>query len=333
VIVTLTANPSVDRTLEVPSLDRGEVVRATAVQVHPGGKGVNVARALVANGIPARAVLPAGGREGEQLLDLLSTRGVEVVPVLIAEPLRENVTVVEPDGSVTKLNAPGPSLSPNEVRRLIDVTVDASRGADWVALCGTLPPGTPEDLYATLVTELHRIGVRVAVDTSGPALVEALAAGPDLIKPNRDELAEAIGASIEDLRDVATGAGRILGRGVGHVLVSLGKEGAVSVTDEGAMRAWTDPVVPRSTVGAGDAALAGFLSAWNDRSLALRTAVAWGAAAVKLPGTGMPAPADIDVESVSVEQIDLSPATEMRSAGGSGTVDLPLTAPGRTSDA
>src|SRR5206468_6776483 len=81
VIVTVTANPSVDRTLEIPSLDRGEVIRATAAQVHPGGKGVNVARALVANGISARAVLPAGGREGEQLLDLLSSRDVEVVPV------------------------------------------------------------------------------------------------------------------------------------------------------------------------------------------------------------------------------------------------------------
>src|SRR5919106_2628337 len=102
VIVTLTANPSVDRTLEIPALERGEVVRATAARVHPGGKGVNVARALVANGISARAVLPTGGREGDQLLDLLSSRGVAVVPVPIAGPIRENVTVVEPDGTVTK---------------------------------------------------------------------------------------------------------------------------------------------------------------------------------------------------------------------------------------
>src|SRR5438034_169426 len=199
VIVTLTANPSVDRTLEIPSLDRGEVIRATAAQVHPGGKGVNVARALVANGILARAVLPAGGREGEQLLDLLSSRDVAVVPVPIAESVRENVTVIEPDGTVTKLNAPGPQLAPSEAERLIQVTVDASGGADWVALCGTLPPGAPEDLYGTLVTELHLIGVRVAVDTSGTALVKAIEAGPDLIKPNREELAEAIADPIQDL--------------------------------------------------------------------------------------------------------------------------------------
>jgi 1-phosphofructokinase len=304
VIVTLTANPSVDRTLEIPSLDRGEVVRATAARVHPGGKGVNVARALVANGIHARAVLPAGGREGEQLLDLLSSRGVEVVPVPIAEPVRENVTVVEPDGTVTKLNAPGPMLSSSEVADIIRVTVEASRGADWVALCGTLPPGAPDDLYAELVSELHLIGVRVAVDTSGPALVEAIKARPDLVKPNAEELAEAVGAPMRDLAAVTTGARNLLEGGVGQILVSLGKEGAVSVSDSLVLRAWTVPVIPRSTVGAGDATLAGFLATKGSQSEALRTAVAWGAAAVKLPGTGMPGPADINLDEVSVEDLE-----------------------------
>jgi 1-phosphofructokinase len=315
-IVTLTANPSVDRTLEVPSLDRGEVIRATAARVHPGGKGVNVARALVANGTPARAVLPAGGRGGEVLLDLLSSQGVDVVPVPIAESVRENVTVVEPDGTVTKLNAPGPQLSPGEIAHLIQVTVEASAGTDWVALCGTLPPGAPDDLYAILVTELHRIGVRVAVDTSGAALVKAIEAGPDLIKPNGDELAEAIADSIHDLGDVANGARKLLERGVGHVLVTLGREGAVSVTESAALRAWTAPVVPRSTVGAGDATLAGFLSTWDQQSLALRTAVAWGAAAVELPGTGMPGPADIDVEGVTIEELDAGRALDERRGVG-----------------
>jgi 1-phosphofructokinase len=304
VIVTLTANPSVDRTLEIPSLDRGRVVRATGARVHPGGKGVNVARALVANGVRARAVLPAGGREGDQLLDLLSGQGVEVVPVPIAEPVRENVTVVEPDGTVTKLNAPGPLLSPSEIESLIRVTVEASRGADWVALCGTLPPGAPDDLYATLVKELHGIGVRVAVDTSGPALIEAVKGGPDLVKPNTEELAEAVASPIDDLGDVTKGARRLLDGGVGQVLVSLGKEGAVSVSDSVALRAWTAAVVPRSTVGAGDATLAGFLCTKDSQTLALRTAVAWGAAAVKLPGTGMPGPGDIHLDEVSVEDLD-----------------------------
>jgi 1-phosphofructokinase len=304
VIVTLTANPSVDRTLEIPALERGEVVRATAARVHPGGKGVNVARALVANGLRARAVLPAGGREGDQLLDLLSGFGVEVVPVPIAEPVRENVTIVEPDGTVTKLNAPGPRLSSREVAALVEATIEASRDAEWVALCGALPPGVPEDLYGGLVAKLHAVGVRVAVDASGVALAGSIGARPDLIKPNADELAEAVGSPIRTLRDVVDGARSLLDRGVGHVLVSLGEEGAVSVSDAVALRAWTAPVVPRSTVGAGDAALAGFLATDGQTADALRAAVAWGAAAVRLPGTEMPGRADIDINEVKVEQLD-----------------------------
>ena len=315
-IVTLTANPSIDRTLEIPGLERGQVVRATAARVHPGGKGVNVARALVANGVPARAVLPAGGREGEQLLDLLAGLGLEVVPVPIAEPVRENVTVVEPDGTVTKLNAPGPRLSPEETNSLVEATVGASRDADWVALCGALPPGAPEDLYARLVTKVHASGVRVAVDTSGTALTSCIDAGPDLIKPNAEELAEAVKRPIESLSDVVEGARQLLDRGVGHVLVSLGKEGGVSVSDSVALRAWTSPVVPRSTVGAGDAALAGFLAAGGDGAEALRAAVGWGAAAVRLPGTEMPGPADIHVDEVMVEELDHGrPKGERRSMG------------------
>jgi 1-phosphofructokinase len=304
VIVTLTANPSLDRTLEIPALQRGKVVRATAARVHPGGKGVNVARVLVANGLLARAVLPTGGREGDQLLDLLSGQGVEVVPVPIREPVRENVTVVEPDGTVTKLNAPGPRLSEEEVAALVEATVEASRGADWVALCGALPPGAPSDLYGTLVAKLRAEGVRVAVDTSGPALHRSIDAGPDLIKPNADELAEAVARPIETLRDVLDGARQLRDRGVGHVLVSLGRAGAVSVSDTIALRAWTTPVVPRSTVGAGDAALAGFLAERGDASEALRAAVAWGAAAVRLPGTGMPDPRSIHLGEVTVERLD-----------------------------
>ena len=303
-IVTLTANPSVDRTLEIPELKRGEVVRATAARVHPGGKGVNVARALVANGIPARAVLPAGGHEGDQLLNLLAGLGVDVVPVRIAEPVRENVTVVEPDGTVTKLNAPGPRVSPEEAAALVEATVRAAMGADWVALCGALPPGAPDDLYASLVAELRRAGVRVAVDTSGPALGSSIDADPDLVKPNADELAEAVGRPIETVRDAIDGAHVLLDRGVGHVLVSLGKGGALSVSNGAVLRAWTAPVLPRSTVGAGDAALAGFLAANADSPQALRNAVAWGAAAVRLAGTGMPGPADIHVEEVRVEELD-----------------------------
>jgi 1-phosphofructokinase len=227
-----------------------------------------------------------------------------VVPVRIAEPVRENVTIVEPDGTVTKLNAPGPTLTAEEVTALVDATVEASRDAGWVALCGALPPGAPEDLYGSLVKELHAVGVRVAVDASGAALATSIDAGPDLIKPNAEELAEAVGRPVQSLRDVLEGARELLDRGVSHVLVSLGERGAVSVSDAVAIRAWTTPVVPRSTVGAGDATLAGFLATDGVAAEAVRAAVAWGAAAVRLPGTGMPGKADIDIDEVKVERLD-----------------------------
>jgi len=304
VIVTLTANPSVDRTLEIPTLARGEVVRANAARVHPGGKGVNVARALMANGVAARAVLPSGGREGDQLMDLLAALGMDVVAVPIAEPIRENVTAVEPDGTVTKLNAPGPRLSLAEAEALVEATLEAARGADWVALCGALPPGAPQDLYARLVSRLRSTGVRVAVDTSGAALEVSVDAGPDLVKPNAQELEEVVGYPIRTLGDVLDGARGLLDRGVGHVLVSLGRDGALSMSDAVALRAWTPPLVPRSSVGAGDATLAGFLAADGVIPEALRAAVAWGAAAVQLPGTGLPGPSDIAIDQVEVEELD-----------------------------
>jgi 1-phosphofructokinase len=137
-----------------------------------------------------------------------------------------------------------------------------------------------------------------------------------LIKPNGDELAEAFGSPIHNLGDVTNGARKLLERGLGHVLVTLGSEGAVSVSDSVALRAWTASVVPRSTVGAGDAALAGFLSTWDQQSLALRTAVAWGAAAVELPGTGMPGPGDIDLDGVTVEELEAGPVLDARRGMG-----------------
>jgi 1-phosphofructokinase len=304
-VVTVTPNPSLDRTLEVEALTPGEMLRAGATHVDAGGKGVNVSRALVANGHPSRAVLPLGGFEGKQLASLLDDLGIEVVVVPIAEPIRLNVTIVEPDGSVTKVNAPGPTVSDAEVRALLDGTVRAARGAAWVAACGSLPPGAPEDLYARLVTAIRNEGVRVAVDTSGAALEAVLASGPDLVKPNQDELAAVSGTPVETFGDVIAGAEKLRAHGVRAVLVSLGPDGAVLVEDDiGAVHAETPPIIPRSTVGAGDALLAGFLSAGGQGPEALAEAVAWGAAACRLPGTAMPGPEDLDRSGVEVRPVD-----------------------------
>ena len=303
-IVTVTPNPSVDRTLEVDDLRRGEMVRAHTDRSDPGGKGVNVSRALVANGHPSRAVLPLGGADGELLAALLRDLGIDVAAVPIADEIRSNVTVVEPDGTVTKLNAPGPHLSEVEIEALLERAVAAADGAEWVVASGSLAPGMPEDLHARLVEAVRGVGARVAVDTSGVALERVLEAGPDVLKPNEAELSEVTGIVPETLGDVVLAASELRSKGIGAVLASLGPGGAVLVGDGEPMHAESDVVVPRSTVGAGDALLAGFLAAGGDGADALAEGVAWGAAACVLPGTAVPGPDDLRRDLVRTTTVD-----------------------------
>ena len=300
-IVTLTPNPSLDRTIEVDELRRGEVHRARSSRVDPGGKGVNVSRVLAAHGVPTVAVVPAGGAEGAQLGDLLTPAGVPVVAVPLASPTRSNVTIVEPDGATTKINEPGPHLSAEETAAMADRVAAFAASADWVVLSGSLPLGVPDTFYADLVARVHDLGRRVAVDASGPALAAAVAAGPDLIKPNTEELAELTGGAQTTWGDVAKHAQSLRDSGVATVLVSLGEDGALLVDADGVRRATAPAVDVRSTVGAGDSTLAGFLAAGAAGDEALRTAVAFGTAAVTLPGSAMPGPEDILPDLVSVE--------------------------------
>jgi 1-phosphofructokinase len=303
-IITLTPNPSVDRTIEVDALVRGAVLRARSSRVDPGGKGVNVSRALAANGRKTRAVLPAGW-EGDQLAALLAPQDIPVVLVPVAGSIRANVSVVEPDGTVTKLNEPGPELTAAEIEAVTAATVAAAGDGEWLAVSGSLPPGTPDDLYARVVERLGPVQVRVAVDSSGPPLLAALGAGPDLVKPNREELAEATGRTIKTLGDVLAAAEELRARGAAAVLASLGADGALLVDETGATFGSAVVERPRSAVGAGDAMLAGFLAGGGRGPSALAEAVAWGAAAASLPGSRMPTPTDLDHAAVRLaDRID-----------------------------
>ena len=306
-IVTLTLNPSVDRTVEVDTLARGEVMRAQGGRVDPGGKGINVSRALAANGLPTRAVVTVGGAEGEHLVTLLRDTGIEIVPVRIRGAIRSNITVVEPDGTTTKFNEPGAELSADELAAVFTAVRSAVDSADWLVASGSLPPGTPSSVYADLVRLLAGSGTSVAVDTSGLALEAVLAAGPTLVKPNRDELAEVTGQRLRSIADVVAAAGRLRELGAGAVLASCGADGAVLVDDDGAIHGRTPAISPLSSVGAGDAMLAGFLAAGGRGADALVEALAWGAAAVLQPGSRMPTPNDIDRPAVQLEQLGMRP--------------------------
>lgn len=309
-VVTLTPNPSLDLTYELGRLVHGEVQRANEASVEAGGKGINVSRSLVANGVPSRAVAPIGGPSGEQFLSLVAESGMEVVGVPVDGAVRMNVSLVESGGVGTKINASGPRLSREELERLLDKTAEVAGGASWLVLCGSLPPGAPSDLHARAAIMGRESGCRVAVDTSGPPLGAVFETGadaaPDLIKPNLEELAELSGRELHTFGDVAGAAEDVRGRGVGTVLVSLGADGAILVDGEGFLHADTPPFTPASTVGAGDALLAGFLfrsleaGDAESRQASLIEAVAWGAAATRLPGSRGPGPGDLDREAVSL---------------------------------
>lgn len=311
-ILTLTLNPSLDRTIEIPELVRGEMVRARATRLDPGGKGVNVARALAAHALTTCAVVPRGGPEGRQLTALLEEEGIDVCAVPVTAPTRSNVSLVEPDGSTTKINEPGGELAQDDLERIVKAVLDTAASADWVVASGSLPPGVPETFYCDFGRRLAERDIRFAVDTSGPALTAALAARPALVKPNRDELAEFAGCPIDTLGDVVRAATRMRDAGAATVLASLGPDGAVLVGDgetQGMRYGESRVDRGRSTVGAGDAMLAGYLAGGVTGGDALVEALAWGAAAVQLPGSRMPGPGDVDRTSVRVHaSIDLTRA-------------------------
>ncbi|MFE6285832.1 1-phosphofructokinase [Streptomyces sp. NPDC057877] len=299
-ILTVTPNPSLDRTYEVPSLERGEVIRASGERMDPGGKGVNVSRAVAAAGRRTVAVLPLGGAPGALVAELLDAQGIEVAPVPLAGATRSNIALAEADGVLTKINAPGPELSAAEQELLLETVRQQSRDADWIACCGSLPRGLAPSWYADLVARAHAAGTRIALDTSGPALLAALRERPDVVKPNAEELAEAVGRPLATVGDAVKAAEELRERGAGAVLASLGADGQLLVDAAGTWYGNARVDVVRSNVGAGDSSLAGFLIAGGGGPDALASAIAHGAAAVQLPGSVMPTPRDLDPAAVTV---------------------------------
>ncbi|MGY4857600.1 1-phosphofructokinase family hexose kinase [Cryobacterium sp. AP23] len=310
-IVTLTPNPSLDRTIELAGpLGRGEVQRAVDAHQEPGGKGVNICRALTASGIESLAILP--GDATDPVLLALTAQGIPHLGLPIGATLRSNVAITEPDGTTTKVNEPGPALSADQQAALVELVLEKADGAGWLVLAGSLPPGVPDSFYADVTLALKsRFGTnapKVAIDSSGAPLAAAISAGPDLLKPNADELAELTGIGDSDSLEAdphlaARASQALIAAGVGAVLATLGSKGALLVTKDGYWLATRPPIVAVSTVGAGDSSLAGFLL----RDLAgasapdcLRQAVAHGAAAASLPGSTVPAVNQTDPTAVTV---------------------------------
>ncbi|AIG64013.1 phosphofructokinase [Corynebacterium atypicum] len=322
-IVTLTPNPSTDATLTLAgSLARGSVLRARTVTHVAGGKGVNVAHAAHLADAETLAVFPAA--DEDPYLPLVRATGVPYLAGPSTGTVRTNTTITEPDGTTTKINGPGPELSPADLDHLLALAAGAASESpdSWLVLAGSLPPGVPHDWYGRAVNEVRAQapGLRVALDTSDAAMV-ALGEGfpgfaPDLIKPNGLELGQLVGcdgAGLEaaaargEYEGVVAAARKVTERGVGNVLVTLGGSGAVLVTYAGAWRATPPPTRVLSTVGAGDSSLAGYLLAAEQSASAperLRQAVAYGSAAAGLPGTQLPRPDQVNLAATQVTSLD-----------------------------
>jgi 1-phosphofructokinase len=327
-IVTVTPNPSIDRTVTLSApLTRGAVHRVSSVTSEPGGKGVNVARALTLAGLDAVAVLPAPAND--PLVAALEAIAVPFTCVPTIGAVRTNLAITERDGTTTKLNEPGAALDAAALDALTRSVAASAESAGWVVLSGSLPPGVPDHWYADIVALLASYPCRVAIDTSeGPlaALVKSFdRAAPDLIKPNAEELASVLGYSPQaleaavaqgDPEPVVAAARELVDRGVRAVLATLGAAGAVLVDETGSWMATPPPIVARSTVGAGDASLAGYLRADVGGAVPpqrLQMAVAYGSAAAALPGSAVPTPAEVDLDAVSVTPIaPLSPTTNTK---------------------
>ncbi|WP_328362341.1 1-phosphofructokinase family hexose kinase [Streptomyces sp. NBC_00445] len=285
-ILTVTLNTALDITYRVRALRPHTSHRVSEVTERPGGKGLNVARVLAALGHEVTVTGFTGGATGRVVQDRLTTTpGLVDALVPISGPTRRTIAVVdEQTGDTTQLNEPGPVITPAEWSAFQEAYEDLLPSASAVALCGSLPPGVPVGAYAGLIRDARAAGVPVLLDTSGEPLRRGVAARPDLIKPNADELAELTG-SHEPFR--ATQDARR--RGAHAVVASLGPEGLLAVTPEGRWRAAPPAPVHGNPTGAGDSAVAGLLSGlvehlpWPDR---LARAIALSAATVLAPAAG-----------------------------------------------
>ena len=290
-ILTVTLNAALDLTYEVDALVPHQAHRVSTVVEKAGGKGLNVARVLTRFGEKAVATGLLGGRNGSRVAELLDVPNMFET---IAGETRRTVVVV--DGDATGFWEPGPVVSAEEWASFVDRYTALLKVARVAVLSGSLPAGLPVDAYAVLVTAARTAGVRVILDTSGPALDAALRAGPDLVKPNAEELAEvAPDGDLSTVDGVLAAAAALRAHGVGTVLASRGPEGLIALTPDGAFRAAPPHPVSGNPTGAGDACVAAIARAWAHRTPwpgALRDAVAASAAAVAAPQAG-----DLDVRT------------------------------------
>jgi 1-phosphofructokinase family hexose kinase len=286
-IVTLTMNPAIDRTIAADRLAFDDRAYILSSKDSPGGRGINAASVIHSFGGSALAIVPIGGDRGYRLEGFLRSAGFPVTTVPIANDIRLNFTVTDRHGLTIKLNELGPRLSRGELDS-IKLAVEAQiSDATWLMLCGSLPPGVPADFYGSLIARAKQSGVKTLLDTDGESLAQIVEAGPTVLTPNQQEAERLLNTVLLTRSHTLNAAKTIQSMGAEHVVLSLASRGAVGASREGLWEAVPPRVDAISPIGAGDAMAAAVI--WSMRNgddfpTALRWGVAAGTASAKLPG-------------------------------------------------
>jgi 1-phosphofructokinase len=318
VIITVTLNAAIDKTLSVPSFRVGRRHRTVDQRTTAGGKGVNVARTLKTLGRPVIATGLAGGATGTRIVEQLTEESILNDFVRIHEESRTNTSVLDPtSGEQTEINERGPLVSEREMETFRDKLLYLSRGAAIVVFAGSLPRGVDSDIYASLVRELERMGLTTIVDTDGEPLLQAVRAEADVVTPNLNEAEELVGHEWGDEQERTMGVREIVEMGAREAIITLPDGALAQLVADGAPRllrariAQREPVAP---VGAGDAFLAGFVAARYDGAApeeCLRLGVACGAESTARLGAGVVDPQSVERLALEVELTEPQPTAEL----------------------
>lgn len=314
-IITVTLNAAIDKSLSVPSFRLARRHRTVDQTTMAGGKGVNIARALKMLGQPVIATGFAGGPTGTRIVEQLTQESILNDFVRIREESRTNMAVHDPtNGETTEVNERGPAVTAGEVELFRDKLLYLARGADIVVIAGSLPRGVDPEIYAGLIRDLRKMGVTTVVDTDGEPLRHAARAEPDIVSPNVIEAEELVGHEFNDDEDRAIAVREMVGIGPHGAIMTLPDGCVACVTDGGErrlLRVWIDPREVVAAVGSGDAFLAGFVASryeGNTHEDALRFGVACGAESTMRLGAGLIDPRAVDrmLAETSIERLALT---------------------------
>lgn len=280
-ILTVTLNPAVDKTYTTGALMLGQVNRMRTVHNIAGGKGINVAKILRQYGYEVMAAGFLGGYTGQFIENCMREIHAECRFTKVAGETRSSINVIAEDGYVTEILEPGPVVSARELEQFVADYKKAVKECELVIMSGSVAKGIPGDIYRQLVEIGKEAGLRCILDTSGEALLHGIKAAPFLIKPNQKELEYLVGHRLKDMGEIGKAAEKLRGTGIEHVLVSLGKKGLLSVTENKVLWAKTPMVKAVNTVGCGDSVVASYamsLLKGEDNDTALKRAAAISAA-------------------------------------------------------